>query len=80
MKRPLIQVEDLHGPEWAEWYRMTPQQRWEESSQLWLIYLEMGGSLDPEPDTQSPFFDESDWRELFADGRPGVRAVRRSGV
>lgn len=67
-------------PEWVEWYGFTMQRRWEESEKLWQRYLEIGGSLDPEPDTQSPFFDEEEWRELSAHGRPGVRLIRRSGV
>jgi hypothetical protein len=75
-----IKPEDLVGPEWAEWYAMTPQQRWAESDKLWATYVELGGSLDPEPDTQSPFFDADEWRELFADGGTSVRALRRSGV
>lgn len=75
-----LNIEDLVGPEWAEWYLMSPQQRWAETGRLWQLYLAMGGSLDPEPDTDSPFFDEDEWRELSAHGRPGVRAVRRSGV
>jgi hypothetical protein len=53
----MIQPEDVTEPEWAEWYRLTPAERWSESEKLWQIYLELGGSLDPEPDTQSPFFD-----------------------
>lgn len=76
----MIDPEDIVGPEWAEWYRMTPQQRWAESDKLWDTYLALGGSLDPEPDTQSPFFDEEEWRQMSADGRSGLRAVRRSGV
>jgi hypothetical protein len=36
---------------------MTPAQRWLESGKLWESFLALGGSLDPEPDTQSPFFD-----------------------
>ncbi len=43
-------------------------------------YLMLGGSLDPEPDPQSPFFDEEAWRANLADGRPGVRVIRRGGV
>ena len=43
--------------EWADWYTLTPLERLEESSKLWQTYLKLGGSLDPEPDTQSPFFD-----------------------
>lgn len=73
-------LDDLVGHEWAEWYRMTPQERFAESMKLWQVYLSLGGSLDPEPDPQSPFFDEQEWHELFADGRPGVCAVRRSAV
>src|SRR5438093_12337247 len=53
----MIQPEELVGGEWAEWYRLTPVERWQESTKLWQTYLALGGSLDPEPDTQSPFFD-----------------------
>ena len=76
----MIDINEICEPEWAEWYQMTPQQRWEESQRLWSTYLALGGTLDPEPDTQSPFFDEEEWREMSAHGRPGVRTIRRSGV
>ena len=75
-----IEAEDLVGDEWAEWYRLTPQQRWRESEKLWEVYLSLGGSLDPEPDPQSPFFDEDEWRANASDGRPGLRVIRRGGV
>ena len=75
-----IRPEDLVGEEWAEWYRLTPEQRFLESMKLWETYLALGGSLDPEPDTQSPFFDAEEWRENAVDGRPGVRILRRGGV
>jgi len=39
-----------------EWLRMTPAQRLLESGRLWALYLALGGSLDPEPDPQSPFY------------------------
>jgi hypothetical protein len=52
----VIEPEDLVGDELAEWYRLTPVQRWLETEKLWQTYLALGGSLDPEPDTQSPFF------------------------
>lgn len=74
------QAEEMVGAEWAEWYFLTPQERWAESMKLWDIYLSMGGTLDPEPDTQSPFFDAEEWRALYGHGRPGVRVVRRGGV
>lgn len=73
-------AEQLFGGEWADWYLLTPQERWRESEKLWEIYLEHGGSLDPEPDTQSPFYDAEEWRSLFGHGRTGVRVLRRCGV
>ena len=76
----MIQPEELVGDEWAEWYRLTPVQRWQESEKLWQTYLALGGTLDPEPDTQSPFFDASAPRSGPADGRPGVRVLRRGRV
>jgi len=76
----LIDPEDLVGGEWAEWYRLSPLERWRESERLWIAYLELGGTLDPEPDTQSPFFDPEERGSGPADGRPGVRVLRRGGV
>jgi hypothetical protein len=58
----MIQLEELVEGEWVEWYRLTPEQRWLESEKLWQTYLALGGSLDPEPDTQSPFFDANEAR------------------
>ena len=66
--------------EWEEWYRLTPLQRWEESQKLWPTYLALGGSLDPEPDSQSPFDDPEAWRQSAAHGRSSVRVLRRGGV
>ena len=77
---PLIRPEDLVGDEWAEWYRLSPAERWLESEKLWEVFLTLGGSLDPEPDTQSPFFDPEAPRPRPFDGRPGVRIVWRGGV
>ena len=75
-----LRAEDIVGEEWAEWYRLTPRERFLESEKLWETYLALGGSLEPEPDTQSPFFDPEEWRANFADGRPSVRVLRRGGV
>ncbi len=76
----MIEIDDICEPEWSAWYQMTPEERWNESAKLWHRYIEMGGSLDPEPDTQSPFYDPQTSGRSPADGRPGVRVVRRSGV
>ena len=71
---------DLENDEWAAWYRLTPQERWRETQRLWQFYLSVGGSLDPEPDSQSPFDFGDAPGPVPADGRPGVRVLRRSGV
>ncbi|MEI6669259.1 MAG: hypothetical protein WCP29_13985 [Acidobacteriota bacterium] len=76
----MVTPEEICDEEWAEWYRLTPQERWEQSQALWPTFLELGGTLDADADTQSPFFDADTWRALSADGRPGVRVLRRSGI
>jgi len=78
--RRRIPIEDVAGLEWGEWYQMSPARRWAESANLWAQYLDLGGSLDPEPDTQSPFFDAGAPGSIPAHGRAGVRLVRRGGV
>jgi hypothetical protein len=76
----MIEPEDIVEGEWADWYRLTPLERWHESEKLWVAYLQMGGSLDPEPDTQSPFFDDSAPSARPVDGGTGLRVLRRGGV
>ena len=76
----MITPEELVGEEWAEWYQLTPLERWLESEKLSETYLYLGGSLDPEPDTQSPFFDPSAPSPRVVNERAGVRVLRRSRV
>ena len=83
MPIPVKSAEKLVGSEWAEWYRLTPIQRWKESTKLWQTYLALGGSLEPEPDTQSPFFDARDVqlpseKQRRIEGK--MRLVRRGGT
>lgn len=66
--------------EWLEWFRMTPTERFKASMDLWPQFIAMGGSCDPDPDYQSPFFDEAEWRALADDGRPSLRALRSSRI
>ncbi len=73
-------IEKCVEEEVLEWYRMTPLERWEESMRLWSTFRLLGGRFEPEPDTQSPFHDARAWRAGLADGRPGVRVLRRGGV
>jgi hypothetical protein len=58
----------LTEPEWLDWYMMTPEERMEASAKLWVEYLALGGSLNPEVDLQSPFWTEEDYK-AFAEGR-----------
>jgi hypothetical protein len=75
-----LSPEELVGEEWAEWCLLTPIERWEQSSVLWQTYLTLGGSLDPEPDTQSPFFGGGAPGSVSAHGRPGLRVLRSGRV
>jgi hypothetical protein len=71
---------DDDSEEWQEWYRMTPLQRLRETSKLWEAYLSFGGSLEADPDSQSPFDAFMPRGEAPAYGRSGMRVVRRGGV
>ena len=79
-KRGSPALEAICEPEWLEWYRMTPQERWRESMKLWELFRMFGGSFDPEPDSQSPFYFRDEPRQPPADEQPGMRVIRRSGV
>jgi hypothetical protein len=54
----VVALEDICEGEWLDWYSLTPLERWHESQKLWGHYLAVGGSLEPEPDTQRPFSPE----------------------
>ena len=64
--------------DWSDWYRMTSTERWIETQKLWSFYLSVGGTLDSEPDSQSPFDTLFAQRARIAHGGSGVRVVRRS--
>ncbi len=70
----------VESEEWLDWYKLSPDQRWMESERLFNFFMMAGGSLDAEPDTQSPFYFETPQREMSADGRTGLRFLRRSGI
>ena len=75
-----VEPEDLWPDEWVDWFHLSPQERWDESAKMWQTFLSLGGNLDPEPDTQSPFHDPAAPGAGFADGRPGLRVIRRGGI
>lgn len=66
--------------EWIDWYQLSPAERWEESTRLWQTFLTLGGSLDPEPDTESPFFDAKSWSAKPPHGRSSLRVLRSCGI
>ncbi len=68
---PPERLEEGEITEEEEWQRLTPAQRLVESGRLWAFYLAMGGSLDPEPDPQSPFYFPEAPGPGAADRRPG---------
>jgi hypothetical protein len=52
-------VERSVDAETLEWWRMSPQQRWEESMRLWDIYLWLGGSMGDGFDDEEPDFNRA---------------------
>ena len=66
--------------EWLNWYRLNFRQRWQETGKLWKFYQEAGGSLDPEPDRQSPFRAAFLPCAVSAHGRSGLRILRRGRI
>ena len=60
--------------------RLTPRERWIESMRLAAWYCAVGGTSDPDPDPQSPFYDAEARRPRPIDGVTGVRVARGSRV
>ena len=73
-----MQTACVPDDEWLDWYRLTPAQRWRETGKLWSFYLAVGGSLDPEPDSESPFDTVRAQGTRPVDGRPGLRVYGAS--
>jgi hypothetical protein len=73
-----VLFEIFGNEEQIEWAKLTPEERFIESSKLWSTYLALGGSLDPQPDSQSPFDFQEMQRAVSVNGRTGVHFVRRS--
>lgn len=74
--QPPFEVAGFDNGQWAEWYRLTPQDRWAVSQKLWALDLARGGSLDPDPDPESPFYDAEEWKR-YSDGKPILHISRR---
>jgi hypothetical protein len=76
----VIDFEEICAGEWVDWYRLNPQERWRESMALWRTFIELGGTPDVEPDSQSPFGISPERSEVAPDGGAGLRVVRRGGI
>lgn len=66
--------------EWQEWAMLTPLERFQESEKIFAQYLALGGTLDPDPDPTSPFYDSETSGSGIAYGGAGVRVLRRGAV
>ena len=63
-----------------EWYALSPAERFVESQKLWDVFLRLGGSLEPEPDTQSPFHSLQIQDQSATHGRTGLHPLRSGRV
>ena len=63
--------------EWKEWIDLSPMERFRQSEKLFAQYLAMGGSLDPDPDPTSPFYDPEAPCAVPAYGGTSLRVLRR---
>jgi hypothetical protein len=79
-RKKVYHFEPPDEPETLEWWSMTPAQRFVESGKLRATFLALGGSLDPEPDWQSPFYFPEASDKGAADGGPGLHFLRRGRV
>jgi hypothetical protein len=70
----------LGDPDTVAWYLLSPQKRFAESQRLWVNFLALGGTCDPEPDPQSPFYVPASEGSGAPDGRTGVHSVRSRRV
>src|SRR5262249_33846970 len=73
-------IDELADAETLEWWSLTPAQRFLESEKLWGSFLALGGSLDPEPDSQRPFYFEEAPSQRASHGRTNLHRVRRRRV
>ncbi len=80
LRRQRLKEAEDDSDSWKEWYRLTPLERWHESMKLWQFFMTVRGSLDPEPDPQSPFDAFLPRGTAPAYGRSGLRVLRRGRV
>lgn len=75
-----VQPIDLYPIDFVELIHLSYAERLRRFAKNWEVFRSYGGTLEPDPDPQSPFFDPKISPESFVDGRSGVHIVRRGGV
>ena len=73
----MVDLSTIVEPEWLDWYRKTPQERLLATSEAWENYLELGGSLEPDIDSQCPFWSRDELKKFAlqkasTSGRPVI--------
>ena len=63
-----------------EWLSFTPAQRIMESGKLWKLYLLLGGSFEPESDSQSPFNFQEIQSKKPSNRRSSMHSLRRHRI
>lgn len=77
----MVDFADIVEPEWLHWYQLTPAERLRASDEAWANYLELGGSLDPDIDSQSPFWSREELAEFAKNAAEArARAFRQSAA
>jgi len=66
-------------PEWLDWYRKTPVERLAATEELWANYLALGGSLEPDPDPECPFWSREEIERFARDAAESKRRALQSG-
>ena len=66
-----------YSGEEIDWIKLTPEKRFRETTKLWDFYLAMGGSLDIQPDPQSPFYFPETQGKSASHRRAGKHNLRR---
>ena len=67
----------MDDQEVMEWYALSPAERFAESQKLWEVFLLFGGTCEPKPDTESPFYHLQFERQSSTHGRASVHPLRR---
>ena len=60
----MVDLSTIVEPEWLDWYSKTPQERLLATSEAWANYLELGGSLEPDIDSQCPSWSREELKEF----------------